>query len=265
MKKYLAIAGITYSNIIQYRWEILVNQIRTVIVFLSLYYLWTNIFLGKTSLFGFSQREIITYLFLSTVLRQFILFSAADQIAGELQSWGKFFSYLLKPVGYFRYWFTVDLVYKIFDFVSVAIIVSIFLVLFKVSLLIPHDYLYIIIFAASVLIAMLIYFFIAVFIATTGFWTNQVWGLQFLTVLLLDFSAGAYFPLDVLPPQFQTIIRFTPFPYLLYFPLKIFLQKVTIQEAITSVLISTIWLFLIFVILQVFWRKGLKVYEAWGG
>lgn len=265
MKKYFAVARITYSNIIQYRWNVIIEQTRTVIVFLTLYYLWNQVFHGRSALFNFSRDQIITYLFLSTVLRQFILISAADQIAGELQTWGKFFSYLLKPIGYFRYWFTVDLIYKLFDFASVIVIISIFLRIFKVNLIAPPDFLHLTIFLVAVFIAMLTYFFIATLIATSGFWTSQVWGLQFLVVLFLDFSAGSYFPLDVLPVQFQTVIKLTPFPYLLYFPIKIYLGKISIQESLTALAIASFWLILIFFILKIFWQKGLKVYEAWGG
>ena len=265
MRKYLAVARITFSNVLIYRWEYLIAQLRAILLLITLYFLWSQIFKTRVNIFNFSKEEIITYVFLATILRQFVTISATDQIAQELQSWGKFFSYLLKPIGYFRYWFTVDLVYKLTSLVSISLIIFIPIIFFNISFVQPAGILILLLFIVATLIAVLIYFYIGILVSTAGFWTSQIWGLQFFIVLILEFSAGAYFPLDVLPANLQSIIKLTPFPYLLYYPISIFLGKLSTLESLRVILIATLWLFAIFSITKFIWNKGLKAYEAWGG
>lgn len=265
MRKYFAIVRITFANALQYRWEFAISQARTILVFITLFFLWTQVFKGRTTLFGFNQKEIISYIFLAAILKQFVIVSATDQIANELQSWGKFFSYLLRPIGYFRYWFTVDLVYKLVSLVTISIIATIFINVFNISLNFPSGSSTMLLFFISTTVAVMLYFYIGILVSTTGFWTTQVWGLQFLTVLILEFSAGAYFPIDVLPQSLQTAIKLTPFPYLLYYPISIFLGKLSMAQSIQVILVASLWLLAIYICTRFIWQKGLKVYEAWGG
>lgn len=265
MKKYLAVARITFANVLVYRWEYLIAQFRAILLLITLYFLWTQIFKSRVNLFNFNRGEIITYVLLATILRQFVIISATDQIAQELQVWGKFFSYLLRPMGYFRYWFTVDLVYKLTSLISITLIIFILVNVFNLTFVQPEGILSFLLFSTATFIAILIYFYIGILVSTAGFWTTQVWGLQFFVVLILEFSAGAYFPLDVLPASIQSVIKLTPFPYLLYYPISIFLGKLTYLEAIRVILIAVIWLSIIFLLTKFIWNKGLKTYEAWGG
>ena len=265
MIKYLAIARITFANLLQYRWDFLISQSRIILLLITLYFLWTQVFKAKATLFNFSQAQIITYVFLASIVRQFVLISATDQIAQELQSGGKFFSYLLRPVGYFRFWFTVDLVYKITSLIFIILITSVMLNILNITLTWPTEVFSTLLFLVSIFIASLIYFYIGILVSTTGFWTSQVWGLQFLVVLILEFCAGSYFPIDVLPANLQSIIKLTPFPYLLYYPISIFLGELSLVESIKVITIAVLWLAAIFIITKFIWNKGLKVYEAWGG
>src|SRR3989344_6209065 len=156
MRKYLAVVKITFANLLQYRWEFLIAQIRTVLLLITLYFLWTQVFKTRSILFNFNQAQIISYIFLASIIRQFVLTSATDQIAQELQSWGKFFSYLLRPVGYFRFWFTVDLVYKITSLIFIILITFIMLNILNITLTWPTEVFPILLFIVSIFIASLI-------------------------------------------------------------------------------------------------------------
>src|SRR3990170_2115979 len=134
MRKYLAVGRITFANLLQYRWDFIIAQARTILLLLTLYFLCTTVFKSKITLFGFTKDQIVTYIFLAAIIRQFVLTSATDQIAGELQSWGKFFSYLLRPIGYFRFWFTVDLVYKVTSLIFIFFITAIMLNILNINL-----------------------------------------------------------------------------------------------------------------------------------
>lgn len=261
----MAVFKISFANLLQYRWDFILGQIRWLIFLITMFFLWSKLFPEGVELFNFTRNGIISYLFIAAVLRQFVTTSATDQIASELQAWGKFFSYLLKPIGYFRYWFSVDLVYKVTNLFSLLVIVIFLSAILNVELIFTKDILYIVLFLLSAATGLLTYFFISILISTTAFWTTQVWGLQFLMVLVIDFASGAFFPINVLPHPVQTILNLTPFPYLLYWPTLILLGKLTPEKIVFIIFVSATWMIASFLATTLIWRKGLKTYEAWGG
>lgn len=265
MKKYLAVVRIALAQTFEYRWEFLINQLRVVIILLTLYFLWTQVYQNRPVLFGFDYQKIISYLLLAMILRQTVFSSVTEQIAAELQVGGKFFTYLLRPIGFFRYWLTIDLAYKLVNLIFIILIVGLFIKIFHLPFFEPAGVLPLGLFLISLVLALLTYFYLGILVSSTGFWTSQVWGLQFLTVLILEFSAGAYFPIDVLPEGLRRIIQLTPFPYLLYYPVSIFLGRLSLLVAAEVIAKSFFWLILIFLLTRVVWQKGLKTYEAWGG
>ena len=56
----------------------------------------------------------------------------------------------------------------------------------------------------------------------------------------------------------------TPFPYLLYFPLKVYLGQLSAFDIAKGFVVSGIWVVGVHVILRVVWQKGLKIYTAQG-
>jgi len=66
------------------------------------------------------------------------------------------------------------------------------------------------------------------------------------------------FPLDMLPDFWQKIILLTPFPYLLYVPLKVYLGQNY------SLIPQLAWVMILAFLAQLIWKKGIKSYEAEG-
>ena len=91
------------------------------------------------------------------------------------------------------------------------------------------------------------------------------WGIHFVvTVVAVEFLSGALFPLDVLPAVIQNIINLTPFPYLIFFPLQVYLGKITGLAILKGVFISFFWAVALWFIMNFIWKKGLKVYQEHG-
>jgi ABC-2 type transport system permease protein len=76
--------------------------------------------------------------------------------------------------------------------------------------------------------------------------------------------AGGIFPLDVLPHFLQIVLQLTPFPYLIYYPIAIFLGKITGLYLVRILLQTVLWTGLMYLVTKYLWRKGLKVYAAEG-
>jgi ABC-type uncharacterized transport system permease subunit len=121
------------------------------------------------------------------------------------------------------------------------------------------------VFVCSLLGAILIYFSIVFSIGCIGFWTAESNGPRFLFELILEFTAGVFFPLSVLSAHVQKIFHYLPSPYLISFPINLFLGKVSFPQAMNGLLIQVIWMGLFCFIASWIWQKGLSRYHASGG
>ncbi len=81
------------------------------------YFLWRGIFTTSNLVFGYTQPQILTYIFLVLVVQSFVLSApSSDNIGSEIGS-GDLSNFLLKPMGYLKYWFTRDLANKLLNII----------------------------------------------------------------------------------------------------------------------------------------------------
>ena len=133
------------------------------------------------------------------------------------------------------------------------------------QLFLPRDPATWFLFSISVVLSSLLFFFLEFMVSSLAFWTSESGGPLFCFELFLQFAAGAFFPLDVLPAGIRAALESTPFPYMVYFPVRIFLDKVTTTEAMRLLSIETAWLIAVTTAAMMVWNRGLRVYSAEGG
>ncbi|MBU0569750.1 ABC-2 family transporter protein, partial [Patescibacteria group bacterium] len=216
-------------------------------------------------LFGYDRAKILTYVFGLIIVKAFVLSAKSADVAGEIAG-GGLSNYLIKPVNYFKYWLTRDISSKALN-ISFALGESalLFLVL-KPPFFIQTNFLSLLMFTISIILAMFIFFVLLFITSSIPFWVPEAaWGVHFLiTVVAVEFLSGALFPLDVLPLSLQNVLNYTPFPYMIFFPLQIYLGKITGLVAFKGIFVSGIWAVTLWFVMNSVWRKGLKVYQAHG-
>ena len=266
MNKYLKVFKVSFQQEFAYRVNFIMWRVRNVLQIFLVFFLWDTVFASPgRQIFGYGREEILTYVFGLLVVRAFVLSAKANEVGGEIAR-GDLNNYLLKPVNYFRYWLTRDVASKALN-LSFAFVETAFLyIILKPSFFIQTNPLFLIGFLASAALAMLIYFMITLITGFVPFWSPvSTWGATFIVnAIFIEFLSGALFPLDILPGAIQNILNYTPFPYMIFFPLQIYLGKVAGAEIMRAVLISGIWVFVLWFIMNSIWRRGLKVYQAFG-
>ena len=178
---------------------------------------------------------------------------------------GKISSYLVRPVSYHGYALSLDLAQKTVHVISAVLEVGLLALLVRGQLFLPRDPATYFLFAISVVLSSLLFFFLEFMVSSLAFWTSESGGPLFCFELFLQFAAGAFFPLDVLPKGIRMVLESTPFPYMVYFPVRIFLNKVTTAEAMHLLSIETAWLMAVTTAAMLVWNRGLRVYSAEGG
>lgn len=266
MKKYLAIFKISFAQEFAYRLNFIMWRIRNVMQIFLVFFLWDAVFADPTrELFGYNRDKILTYVFGILVLRALVFSARAVDIAGEI-SRGDLTILLLKPIGYFKYWFTRDLSSKALNLTFAAVETAALFLILKPPFFLQIDPLVISLFVVATVFAVLIFFGLLLLVNMTPFWAPESgWAAQFLfMVIIAEFLSGAVFPIDVLPSGIQNFLRFLPFPYLLFFPLQVYLGKINLSTMLGGVLLSGAWVFILLLAVNYVWGKGIKRYAAEG-
>lgn len=266
MRKYWSIFKISFQQEFAYRLNFVLWRVRNVFQILLIYFLWNTVFAGSdTNLFGYDRTKILTYVFGIMIVRALVLSARAMDVGSDIAH-GELSNHLLKPLSYFKYWFTRDLSSKALNIIFAAVEFCVLFVILKPPFYFQQDVFILITFILSVLIAMLIYFFILFLISSVPFWAPELgWGSHFLiTIVIIESLNGSLFPINILPLVWQKIVMLMPFPYLIYFPVQVYLGNITGPELFKGILISSVWVLILAVSLKNVWRRGLKVYESVG-
>ena len=266
-RKYFQIFKVSFHQEFAYRLNFVMWRVRNILQIFIVFFLWDTIFSEpERVLFGYNRARILTYIFGLILVKAFVLSARAVDVAGEIAR-GNLSNYLLKPVSHFKYWLTRDVSSKGLNLVFAFCEIILLYFLLKPPFFLQSNPFYILMFLLSLILASFIYFTILFITSFVPFWMPEAaWGSHFLvTFVIIEFLSGALFPLDVLPYSLQTILSYTPFPDLIFFPLQVYLGKIAGKLLLKGVLVSIFWSFILWFLMNSIWKKGLKVYQAYGG
>lgn len=265
VKKYISVFKISFAQEFAYRINFVMWRVRNVLQIFLVYFLWDTVFTNPNRIiFGYNREKILTYVFLTIFVKAFVFSSRTVDVSGEIAQ-GQLSNYLLRPISYFKYWWTRDMASKFLN-ISFAIIEFSLLVLFlKPDIFIQLNPLYLFLFGFSILIAIFFYFILLFIISAIPFWMPEAaWGGNFILIVILEALSGTVFPIDILPANIQNILYLTPFPYLVFFPIQIYLGNLTLTFILKGFVISIVWCFVLYFSMQKVWRKGILVYQSFG-
>lgn len=264
MKKYFAVFKTSWSSGFIYRLNFLLWRFRSVVVILTVYFLWDAVFRNGGVIFGYTKEKILAYVFLTLILRSLVLGQRSIDAAGEIAD-GRLTNYLLKPLNYHLYWFTRDLADKLLNIAfSVGEVILLYFIL-RPPLFIQTDLLTLLAFSFTIILAVVLNFLLGNISSYFAFWTpGNSWGFWFLYLVFQDFLGGVVFPLDIFPKAIYQIITYLPFPYLLFFPVNVYLGKIAGGDYFKGILIVGVWIMVAIYLMKKEWRLGIKSYQAEG-
>lgn len=266
MNKYFQVFKISFAQEFAYRLNFIMWRVRNIIRIFVIFFLWDTVFyFSGRNLFGYDRDKILTYVLGLIFVKAFVLSARAQDVAGEIAQ-GGIINYLLKPINYFKYWLTRDLSSKALNLVFAILEFSLLYFLLKPPFFFQTSLGIILLFLVTIVLAILTYFLILFIVNAIPFWAPEMgWGGHFLvTVILVEFLSGSLFPLDVLPQGVQNILNLTPFPYLIFFPLQVYLGKITGPDLLRGIAVSFVWVVILWYLMNFVWKKGFRAYQAYG-
>ena len=264
MGKYWAVFSLSIQQEIYYRASFLMERARSITVIIAFYAFWSAVFEGRDQFLGYSRSQMFTYVLGMNVLRALVFSDKTWELMREINT-GKISSYLMRPISYVGFCLSRDAADKATQFLSSILEVALAVWILKIPLYIPSHLFTLAAFAATLSLAVILYFLMSYLVATFAFWTSESGGPRFCFELFLEFSSGAFFPLDVLPKMVQTLFGILPFASLLFFPLNVFLERITGVDFLQGLVIQVFWVAVFAWAARRVWQKGLKAYGAEGG
>lgn len=268
MKKYWHVINIGIQNHLAYRFNFLARTLFGLIPLTAMLMLWRTIYAGKgpDALVGsYTLAEMISYYLVVTVVSALTMVSEDDwQIAADIRD-GNINHFLAKPMDYLAYRLCLFFCGRVVYLAVAAVPLAGFIWLLREYMRLPADVATLGWFALSVLLTALLQFFTSYALAMLAFWVLEVSTFIFIVYAFEYIASGHLFPLDILPPVLQRVLAFTPFPYELYFPVSIYMGKVTGLALVQGMAIQLFWVLAAYAAARWAWNRGIRRYGAVGG
>ena len=266
--KYWHVLQVGIQNTLVYRVNFFFRASFGLIPLMATIYLWRAIYAsnpGKSDVAGYSLAAMTAYYLLATVVDALTAVAEDDwQIAADIKD-GQISHLLLKPMDYLAYRLSLFAAGRLVYTAAALLPVGTFLLAQHESFVLPASLPTFALFACSTLLTALLQFLLSYTMALLAFWVLEVSTFIFIVFAFEYIAGGHLFPLDILPPALAQALNFTPFPYQLYFPVSVYLGRITGAALWRGLLVQVIWVLVMFVLARLVWRRGIRHYSAVGG
>jgi ABC-2 type transport system permease protein len=212
---------------------------------------------------GYNQRDFILYFLMVVFVQR--LTSAWDPWEIEtLMREGTLSNYLLRPSSFIHWRISENLVYKAFYGVIMLVAWAIAWPLTDM-VHIPLTPGFLSTAIAAVVLACVVRYMLQYSIAMLGFWTTRMLAIENLVEAIGLFLSGRIAPYSFLPHWVQMTQWYTPFYWLLGFPVDLLTGRATGTAVWTGLGMQLLWSAIFIGAYFVLWNRGLKKYSAVGG
>jgi ABC-2 type transport system permease protein len=261
--KYIRIAKNTLQEYFVYRINFLFWRLQVFIYFVLFFSLWSAISTGKNSLGVYTIPQVYSYFVIGYVIKALVFATRTQDIGGDIQN-GNLSSLLIKPISTLKFYFSRDIVDKLFNLFFMFWEFLLILLIFKPSLTIP-SFQNFILFLVFLLLSTILFFFYSLVISFITFWSDNAWSSRFIFgVVFVTLFSGQYIPLDFLPPIISNILDYTPYPYMFFYPAKIWLGQLDPNTIYMRLFIGLLICLFFYFLSQLLWLKGKQKYQSYG-
>jgi ABC-2 type transport system permease protein len=252
---------ISWSTQTAYRLNFFLQIIGPALVFFFVKYnLWSSIYAGDKiiKIEGYDFSSMINYHVWAFIVGLLGQGHNSMNLSEDIRL-GRISTYLIYPFDFWEFHCASFIAFQILQiFVtifSIAILYFMGIIEFHGTLAFFHGYLY-------TLFVSIFWFCLQFFTGILAFWLEETWIIRVMFLISTSFFSGAIIPLEFFPNQLVSVLNYTPFPYLTYYPIKIFLGQLTDLWAPYGILF--LWILILVGINTLVWKRGIRLYAGAG-
>jgi ABC-2 type transport system permease protein len=275
LRIWLTMLTICIEERLVYRGDFILGTLMRFLPIVTQIFLWTAVFAAtsRPDIAGYSRNDIVAYYLLTMVTRAFSSMPGLSSgIARSIRD-GSVKKYLVQPVDYVSFLLAARVAHKLVYYL--VAILPFGLVFFLCRSYFPPlpDAATILAFAATLVMAFLLGFFMEAALGMLGFWFLEVSSLLFAYMLVQYLLSGHMFPLDMLAGiptgiagvSLAEVVRWLPFHYTAYFPAAVWLGKIHGPERTAALFAEAAWVIVMIVVCRLAWWRGTRRWSAFGG
>lgn len=262
MNKYILVFKNQVHRKFEHKFDFFLKRLQAIVSFLILYSVWINAASTRNFL-GYSKLELVSYVVCALVFGALIFGIQSKDVAFEINT-GTISGLLVKPISFFWYCFAREGAERIIAFSLSLIEISVLWFFLRFHIFIQTDPAHLGLFVISIILAIFVYHLLAFIVSLSAFWSREAYGPKWLFEWVAIFAAGQYFPLSILAPFLHYLLLVLPLSLVLYFPLLIYLGRISMPQMLFGILAQVVWLFIEIFLMRRMWKQGLKIYTGEG-
>ncbi|WP_338949792.1 ABC-2 family transporter protein [Fusobacterium nucleatum] len=240
------------------RW-VLIEILSVIFRIFLIYYFWKYTFLF--GIINIEEFKIISSYSLIAIVMEKSIVNLSDLIAKSIKN-GNIAMDLTKPYIFLLKFTCLDIGKKIVDIFKYLSILSFIFFILKLKIYFTMN--------ISVFILFILGFTLAIqielIIGLLAFWTINIWGLKFLSGLMMLLASGVLIPISFYPEVIKKISNFLPFQLIIYAPVATLIGIIKNSWEIWFLIIKQIfWITLLYIVLIKLWKKIKKKILIYGG
>lgn len=266
MNPYRCVFRMGIEKSLEYRANFFLSLVSAVFPIIIQTFLWNYLYghADAAALFGYSYDQIMVYTLLASLVSKLVLTGFEYEVNEDIKN-GGLNKYLVRPVSYSRY--------QLFSFLGekspqlvILIAVAAGLIIFSVAVLgLELAAARVLAFVLSLVLALLLNFFIFYCVALLSFWLTDVNLMFGMVSIVLVVVSGGIFPLDIFGEKIALLVNLLPFGYTTQFPVNIINGRFGWAHVGGGFLCQLFWIGFFCGLARWMWKRGLKRFAAVGG
>ena len=232
----------------------LINQLGFLLDLTLTMLVWQNITKGNVS--------YITYFFVGFMISHIGWSSFSGSLASDIVT-GKFNTYILRPTNFFGFVMVREIGSKLVSNIITSFSVVLLLPMFWNQVNLPSN-IFLIFLPIILATVFFVDYCISLLLASIAFWDYDYgpW-MRTLgnTVILL---MGTRIPFYVFPSSIKPLFEYSPLGWSMYQPIEIYLSKYTFEQTFIITSCGIGWFLVLFLLVKIIYKAGLKRNEAVG-
>ncbi len=235
-----------------------------IIQFLVFPFIWLAVYGARTTISNISRTDILIYYILVAIITTSVQSLVGTRIRREIVA-GKISMTLVKPYHYLLDTLLATLAYKgVFFSISVLALLLVYVFAPSGFLILPKTAATLVLFLVSLAAAFIISHFIQLLVGMAAFWLGENTAIRQMISMTQAIFSGELAPLVFYPVALQTIAHYSPFPYMLSFPIDIYLGHISNHTIALHFLAAGTWIIALYGLTMLVWHRGLRKHEGAG-
>ncbi|MFJ2487422.1 ABC transporter permease [Pseudomonas sp. NPDC087639] len=259
MTKVAGVARTALRRKVAHRAELFVLVLASLVP-LFMMVIWMGI-AKDVSLGGFTPAKFAAYFALVFLIGEIVSSTAAEEVENDIHS-GDIGSSLLKPFNIGLYYFLNELASAFVRVIPILFLVAGVFVFSQAGNYLNMSYLLpaLVGVALGFAINYLLYFIGGL----AAFWSDQASAFDLVLTYMLTLFGGVLAPLSLYPGWMQSILEWSPFPYIINFPIRIIMGELSAEELISGLMFQMFLVIALSLLARMIWAAGVKRYSVFG-